>query len=249
AADMMVRYASATQDARDSGQSSLFGDDQSFARNPPLPDTVDWPQQERLQQEFDAVGFYLSAHPLEAYRKSCGRLGVVAWSDVASGAVRETRVQLVGIVGSRRIINSSRGGKMAFVQMSDESGAYEITVFSELLASDRELLESGVPLLVKVDVQRREEEIRLTAQQIRPLEDAAAQAAAGLRIFVRDSQPLASLAGVFREHSGAGRGRVSLVLDNEDQEIEMNLAETYRITPAVRAAIKAMPGIVEVQDL
>ena len=249
AADLMVRHASATQDARDSGQTSLFGEDQSFARNPPLPDAVDWPQQERLQQEFDAVGFYLSAHPLEAYRKSCSRLGVVSWSDVASGAVREARVQLVGIVGSRRIINSARGGKMAFVQMSDESGAYEITVFSELLASDRDLLESGVPLLVKVDVQRREDEIRLTAQQIRPLEEAAAQAAAGLRIFVRDSQPLPTLSGVFREHGGAGRGRVSLVLDIEDQEIEMSLPETYRITPAVRAAIKAMPGIVEVQDL
>src|SRR3546814_1572473 len=82
----------------------------------------DWSSDVCSSDLFDAIGFYLSAHPLEAYRKSCDRLGVLDWADVQAGRVRDIRVKMAGIVGARKIINSARGGKIAFVQMSDTSG-------------------------------------------------------------------------------------------------------------------------------
>jgi DNA polymerase-3 subunit alpha len=138
---------------------------------------------------------------------------------------------------------------MAFVQMSDASGAYEITVFSEVLAVSREMLESGVPLLATVDVQRWNEGFRLTAQDIQPLDEAAARAAAGLRVFLRDESPLGSLASVFRDHGENGRGRIHLLLEADDREIEMDLPGGYAISAAVRSAVKAIPGVIDVQDL
>ncbi|MBT8408318.1 MAG: DNA polymerase III subunit alpha, partial [Alphaproteobacteria bacterium] len=214
-----------------------------------LPDVEDWPTQERLQEEFEAIGFYLSAHPLESYKKSCQRIGAVDWADVLAGRVRgDAAVKLAGIVGARRIINGRRG-KLAFVQMSDATGAYEITVFSELLAASRDLLEGGVPLLVTAGIQKHEDNYRVTAMNIEPLDEAAANAAAGLRIFLRETDPVEALAGVFKDHGTKGRGQVTLVLDTDDREIEVLLDRQYRITPAMRNAVKSISGVVDVHDI
>ncbi|MDH3700458.1 MAG: DNA polymerase III subunit alpha [Alphaproteobacteria bacterium] len=247
AVEYLIRHASAAQNDRESNQVSLFGEALE-SRSITLPDVDDWPTEPRLQQEYEAIGFYLSAHPLESYAKSCERMGVVQWAEVAAGRVREPRVKLAGIVGGRRIINGRRG-KLAFVQMSDTSGAYEVTVFSELLASCREMLESGAPLLVTADIQSHDDSYRVTAIAIQELEDAAADAAEGLRIFLREPEPVDVLVGVFREHSTKGRGRVTLVLDTYDQEVEMVVPGGFRITPAMRSAVKAIPGIVDVHDI
>ena len=247
AVETLIRFASAAQNDRESRQVSLFGEGLETSRIA-LPDVADWPTQERLQHEYEAIGFYLSSHPLESYAKSCERMGVVKWADVAARRVREPRVKLSGIVGAKRIINGRRG-RLAFVQMSDTTGTYEVTVFSELLATARDLLESGAPLLVTVDIQPNEDGFRLTANRIQRLEEAASDAAAGLRIFLREPEPVPRLAGVFRDHSTRGKGRVTLVLDTEDREIEMAIPGGFRITPAMRAAVKSIPGVVDVHDI
>ncbi|NKB57054.1 MAG: DNA polymerase III subunit alpha [Alphaproteobacteria bacterium] len=249
AVEMLVRHANAAQNDRESNQVNLFGVEDTAAIIPPLPDVEDWAVQERLQQEFEAVGFYLSSHPLASYRKTCEKLGVKEWIAVTSGRMTEGRIKLAGIVSSRRFTTSSRGAKMAFVQMSDASGAFEVTVFSEVLAVSRELLESGAPLIATVDVQRWNEGFRLTAQDIQPLDEAAVRAAAGLRVFMRDKGPIDSLVSVFREHGERGPGKVRLMLEADDREIEMDLPQSYAISVAVRSAVKAIPGVIDVQDL
>jgi DNA polymerase-3 subunit alpha len=248
--DVVMRHAALAQFERESNQNSLFGGGDAAADlAPTIPDRPEWPVEEKLGREFDALGFYLSAHPMESHRQLCDRLGVVQYRDVASGAARGQSVTLAGIVGARRLTTSSRGSKMAFVQMSDASGGFEVTLFSEVLAGARELLEAGKPLVMKVEVQRREEDIRLTAGRVELLDDVAAHAAAGLRIFLRDEAAVDTLAAVFREHGARGRGRVSLVLDAGDREVEMELGQGYAIGAAMRGAIKSIPGIVDVQDL
>jgi DNA polymerase-3 subunit alpha len=249
AVELLMKFAVTAQTERTSNQASLFGGDSVSIPLPVLRACEAWPAQEILQQEFEAIGFYLSSHPLKSYAQTCKKMGIVEWALVESGRVRDGRIKLAGIVTSRRFTTSSRGSKMAFVQLSDASGAYEITVFSEVLALGRELIESGAPLLVSADVQRWNDGFRVTAQDIQPLEDAAAKAASGLRVFVRDERPLNSLAKVFSEHGEKGRGRVQIVIEAPDQEIEMDLQRGYAISGAVRSAIKAIPGIVEVQDL
>ena len=249
AVEMLVRHASAVQNDRESKQVNLFGAEDVAVAAPRLPAVEDWLAQERLQQEFEAVGFYLSSHPLQSYAKICEKLDVVEWTAVSSGRMSEGRIKLAGIVAARRFTTSSRGSKMAFVQMSDASGTYEITVFSEVLALCRELLESGVPLLATVDVQRWNDGFRLIAKNIQPLDEAAARATKGLCVFVRDKTPLPSLATVFRDHGEKGAGRVRLMLEGQDREIEIDLPGGYAISVAMRAAVKAIPGVIDVRDL
>ena len=111
------------------------------------------------------------------------------------------------------------------------------------------MLESGVPLIAVVDVQRWNDGFRLTAQDVQPLEEAAVKAAKGLWVFVREEAPLSSLATVFRDHGERGPGKVRLTLEAGDREIEMDLPQGFAISVALRSAVKAIPGVVDVQDL
>ena len=73
AVEALTRHSQATHESRGSNQNSLFGDD-TAQRRPPLPKVPDWAPMERLQNEFAAIGFYLSSHPLAAYERSLERL-------------------------------------------------------------------------------------------------------------------------------------------------------------------------------
>ena len=251
ACEMLLRYAAAVADERESQQVNLFGDGDEPRHRPALPAAQDWPPIERLQHEFDAIGFYLSSHPLDAYGKSLERIGVVRYADVparlAGGGA--TRFKLAGIVIGRKERNSARGNRFAFVQMSDASGVFEVMLFSEVLSQSRQLLESGQTLLVTVDARVEADTVRLAAQRIEPLDGVAAQAAAGLTVFLTEPDALAPLRGLMQRESG-GRGRVSVVVPLPPaREVEILLPGGFKISPRVRAAVKSLPGILDVHDL
>ncbi len=252
-AESIVRHAAAAAEERESAQENLFGGDASEERSLALalPDVGDWPDMERLRQEFDAIGFYLSDHPLNAYTAVLERLKVVTAISLA-GQVPRDRVQhkLAGVVIGRQERTSRQGNRFAFLQLSDTGGMYEVMVFSELLSARRDILESGRPLLVTVNADLRNDEApRMTAQAIEPLDRAAEQSSAGLKVFIGDPTPLESLKSILeRGAGGPAKGRVSLVLDLEGSpEVEIELPETYRVSAELRRAIKAIPGVA-VQD-
>ncbi len=249
-AETLVRHAAAAASERDSAQVSLFGSD---AAEPSarlmLPEVDDWPALERLRHEFEAIGFYLSAHPLDDYGGMLERLGVSTFADLRRRpASPQGRRKLAGIVVGKQERTSRQGNRFAFVQLSDTSGVFEVIVFSELLGQHRELLESGQPLLVTVSVDSRDdgEAPRLTAQGLAPLDQAAAEASTGLKLFLSDQAPLDSLKAVLGRDAGAkGRGRIALVLTLQGgEEAELELPGTYRLSSPLRQAIKAIPGLV-----
>jgi DNA polymerase III subunit alpha len=252
AIDLLLRQASLAAEERTSKQESLFGGfDSSFVERPKLPVVEDWPPVEKLQHEFDAIGFYLSSHPLDPYGKSLERAGILSFVDLpaAMAANSATRFKLAGIVVGKKERTSARGNRFAFVQLSDTSGVFEVTLFSDVLTSVRELLDSGQPLIVTVDVRSDEQSLRLTAQRIEPLDNVVAQAAAGLKVFVGAEEALARLKGLFQREAVAGRGRISVVLDLPSSEVEIALPGGFRVDPRIRAAVKSLPGIIDVHDI
>jgi DNA polymerase-3 subunit alpha len=255
AAELLLRQASRAAEERQDGQVSLFAGiaglaDAGFAARPALPVVPDWPPVERLQNEFDAIGFYLSSHPLDPYGRSLERAGILRWVDLpaALAAGGATRFRLAGIVIGKKERTSARGSRFAFVQLSDTSGVFEVTLFSEVLAQARALIDGGQPLIVTLDVRREEESLRLTAQKLEPLDSVVAHAAAGLRVFVGEVDALARLKSLIGREAG-GRGRVTLVLDLPGSEVEVSLPGGFRVDPKIRAAVKSLPGIVDVHDI
>jgi len=251
-AELLLRHASRAAEDRVSKQESLFGGiDSAFAARPSLPVVEDWPPVEKLQHEFDAIGFYLSSHPLDPYGKSLERAGILKFIDLpaALAAHASTRFRLAGIVVGKKERTSARNHRYAFVALSDTSGVFEITVFSDVLTQARALLDGGQPLIVTVDVRSEEQSLRLTAQRIEPLDKVVAHAAAGLKVFLGSEEALARLKGLFQREAVGGRGRVTVVLDLPDNEVEIALPGGFRVDPKIRAAVKSLPGIVDVHDI
>ncbi len=252
AIDLLLRQANLAAEERTSKQVTLFGGiDNAFVERPKLPLVEDWPPVEKLQHEFDAIGFYLSSHPLDPYGKSLERAGILAFAGLSAAlaANSSTRFRLAGIVVGKKERTSARGNRFAFVSLSDTTGVFEVTVFSDVLAGTRDLLDGGQPLIVTVDVRSEEQNLRLTVQKIEPLDQVVAQAAAGLKVFVGAEDALARLKGLFQREAVSGRGRVTVVLDLPSSEVEITLPGGFRVDPRIRAAVKSLPGIVDVHDI
>ena len=263
AAEHIARAAANAAETRAVGQGGLFVGEAGGATLM-LKDGPDWPVEQRLARESAAVGFYLSAHPLDAYGEVCRRLGVIRWRDapamLASGQAAKGReggalLRFAGVMGAKRERISQRGARYAFAQFSDQSGQFEVTLFAETLNTARELLESGAPVLLICSAQQEEETIRLTAQSVQALDDAAARKSAGIRVFLRDPAALASLRDVLAKDR-RGDGRVELVLDlgpdrptGAPPEVAIRLNGGWTLGKHVRGAIKQMPGVVDLHDL
>ncbi|CAN5770963.1 DNA polymerase III subunit alpha [soil metagenome] len=247
--EALTRHSQATHEARGSNQNSLFGDD-TAQRRTALPKVPDWAPMERLQNEFAAIGFYLSSHPLASYERSLERLRVTRAADLQTLLARGApgRIKLAGMVIDRQERTSAKGNRFAFVQCSDQSGAFELTIFSELLGSKRNLLEPGQAVLVSVDGRLDGEQVKLTAQTVEKLEDAVVNAAAGLRIVLSDPVALEALRKTLE--GKRGRGRVTLVVPMpDDAEAEVTLPGSYSIAAGLRDAIGGLPGIAQVEEI
>ena len=249
AAELLLRHAGLVSAERITGQSNLFGEAVEDVPTPHLPAVDDWPEADRLGHEFEALGFYLSAHPLDAYGDSLARLDVVEAAAFAGGTVAFAR--LAGVVLARRERNSRRG-RAAVLQMCDRGGLYELGVFPECRIDDRALLEKGRSLLVDAAAQREDDRVRLTARRIESLDARAARQSGGFRVFVAENVALPALrAVVARERGqGPGHGRLTLVVPFADRgEVEIDLEGAYLASPAARAALKSVPGVRDVHDL
>ena len=250
----ILKHAHAAAEERDSSQISLFGGGSAGGGAAPLklPVTSDWPPMDRLNHEFEAIGFYLSSHPLDAYRKTLARHGVRLIAEVNANP-EPGPVRLAGTVIGKKERTSAKGNRYAFVQFSDMSGVFEAIVFSDTLATARSLLEIGRSLMVRAAVQVEGETFRLTAQGLESLEDVAARTAAGVRIVVTTPESLSPIRDIIADKSagsgGGKKGQVKLVsrLDT-GHEVEFDLGDR-RLTPAALLALRNVSGVLEASEI
>ncbi|WP_430240698.1 DNA polymerase III subunit alpha [Neorhizobium sp. DAR64861/K0K2] len=246
--DRVIGYAQRAQEEKVSGQSDFFG---SGAASGPeklvLPTFNPWMPSEMLMREYQVLGFYLSAHPLDTYGAVLDKMRVQTFADFST-AVRAgaTAGRLAGTVTGRQERKTRTGNKMGIVMFSDSTGQFEAVLFSEALAQYRDLLEPGKSLVITVQADERPEGIGLRIQTVQSLEEQSVRMQKALRVFVRDSGPLKTVA---RHLNARGDGLVSFIVIKDDgkREIEVELTERYRISPEIAAALKAAPGVLDVE--
>ncbi len=242
-AETVLRRAQATAEERVSSQIGLFGG--SGAPDPlRLPEMPDWPDLERLTQEAEAIGFHLSAHPLDAYQGALKRLGVVGSAHLADRArAGVTRIKVAGTVVNVKERNTKTGNRMAWVRLSDGAGGFEVTLFSETLNRCRELLAEGTAILVTTEAKMEGETLRLTASEVEGLERAAAGVGQEMRIDLTGAEAVAVIRDLLARE-GRGKGRVILLprLAGQ-QEVEVALPGLFNTGPRLAQAIKMLPGV------
>jgi DNA polymerase III subunit alpha len=249
-AETILRRAQADQEEKASGQIGLFGAISNKPEPLRLPDVPDWPPLERLAFEAEAVGFHLTAHPLDAYGPALKRLSVTQSIHVESRAAAGiSRVKIAGTVVAIKERITRTGSRMAWVRVSDAAGSVEVTCFSEVLNRSREILASGSNVLITADLKTEGEAVRVTAMDITPLDQAAASAGACIRVWLRETAAVPHIREVLGRESG-GRGRVTLVPRiGGEQDVEIALPGGYNVTPRLAQALKSLPGVDQVEEV
>jgi DNA polymerase III subunit alpha len=226
-----------------------------------VPAREPWLPAERLQREYEAVGFFLSGHPLDDYAAALKRLRVQSWTEFARAVKTGVGAgRVAGTVVSRTERRTKSGSKMGIIGLSDPSGHYEAVLFAEGLAQYRDLLEPGTAVLLFLTAEVQGDEVRARIQSVEPLDEAAAKMHRGLRVFLRDAEPLAGVARRLEASQKRGNGdgngaeaadgEVSMVLLLQNgSEVEVKLPGRFKVSPQIAGAIKAVSGVVTVEAL
>jgi DNA polymerase III subunit alpha len=255
--DALVSYSAAVHEARASSQVSLFGEAGADIPEPRLPACDDWQPTERLGHEHQAVGFYLSGHPLDDYAGALKRKQVLTLAEVERRAASGPFVtKMAGAVSARQERKSARGNRFAFVQLSDMTGLYEVTVFSDTLDQARQYLEPGQNVVLTVEATMEAETLKLLARGAQPIDTVVADAgASGIRVHIDSPDAVAAVAAVLaRAQASAGRakgGPVRFCITDHAaaQEYDIETGLICPITPQIRGAVKSLSGVVLVEEL
>jgi DNA polymerase-3 subunit alpha len=205
----------AQQDRR-SGQASIFA---LFAgaKNaappppPPLPDVPEWPEAEILQGEKEALGFYLTSHPLKKHRAAIARYASASAKSLAGRSGAEVLVG--GMVAQIRARPDKKGNMMAFLTFEDLEGSFDAVVFARVYEAAKALLAPEAIVFLKGTVDTSRESPSVIVNEVIPIERVDAELAAEVRIALgRAPIDDARLAALVAALEGA-RGQCPVVLE------------------------------------
>lgn len=132
-AELLSRYAQSCTNERESAVGNLFENDDSNISLPPLSNARPWSNQDKLEAEFGALGFYLTGHPLDEdadLLKNC-RVVPLARFHTPDAPQEKGGSRIAARIESVRQIHSQRGRPMLILNLSDPSGALETRWFQK----------------------------------------------------------------------------------------------------------------------
>ena len=250
--DNILRHIAAASELKASAQTSLFGAEELNAKVK-LQEKPDWPELERLQNEAEVIGFYLSAHPLDIYADSMARLGVKSYADVVKGIKTGDKIvaNLAGCLQGFQKKISKSGKPFAFVRLSDTSAAYEGMLWSEGINKYSAAIESGVPLLVQMVIEKQEDDRppRMMFNSIRTLDEAITESSKGLEISVNDVAALRPITqALLKEHFGPNK--IYIKPELPDWDVRIVLPRSYALdNGGLMTALRSISGVTHVKEL
>lgn len=187
------------------GQTTMFDLMPQSQAKPQLPKSKPWREPEKLAFEKEALGFYLSGHPLSPYREQIKRLAAFDTS-TCQQATDKSEVALCGIVASLKEIRTKKGKRMAFIRLEDTLGALEVVVFNEVYEACVTLLQSEQPIYVTGEVNHHEDTVKILAREILSLEDMRLRKSSSVHLKVEadlmNPKAFQQLKSVLEKHPG-----------------------------------------------
>jgi DNA polymerase-3 subunit alpha len=243
--DILLASAQQATIDRTSAQVSLFGDAsaQQQMNRRELKAIEEWPVIEKLNHERGAIGFYLSAHPLEPYQPLFRKLGVVSSEKLMMPMNDRQQLKLAGILIAIKLRSGPRG-RSAFVTLSDAEGQYEVAIFDEALLNRHHAeLVSGAALYLGIDVRIGDRGTRLLVTKIEPLDSMVEQVRTqALTVQVTDVACIAPLKRMLGEPADRG-AKVELHVQIPDGLVKLALPGAYHVGAQQLMQLQAIDGI------
>jgi DNA polymerase III subunit alpha len=230
-----------------SGQSSIFElGDEPAANGPkhhdPIP-SEEWEKAEKLAFEKEALGLYVSEHPLSGIREALRRK-----TDAQMVELERRRdgdvVTVGGIVGALRQTTTKKGEPMVFMRLDDVSGSVETIVFNSVYGAARDLLEADRILVVKGRIDHKEGETKLIAMEVAPFEATPERSEVRLKLDARKAPAgtIQELAALLREYPG--EAPVVAAIETSGGPLTLAFGPDYRVRPEpdLFAEVKSLLG-------
>ncbi|MCF6265538.1 MAG: DNA polymerase III subunit alpha [Desulfuromusa sp.] len=229
----------------ESGQDSLFGTKEILSVGGhgygDLPDIEEWDEKTLLSYEKEALGFYVTGHPLARYSDSIKRFATCETSDLAERTDKE-KVRVCGIVSGIKELITKKGDRMAFITLEDLSGSVEIIVFPEVYSAAMELLKGEDPLLVSGDLDVGEEACKILATEVALLRDVKKTLAKLVHIRLTtpglDELQMRQLKGIIQRYRGKCAVQLHIVIPNRS-ETTITLPEQLKMSATDQAMADA----------
>ena len=237
AVDGALDHGSRRQRDRDRGQHELFGE--SDAGGPDgigmrLPDVGPWTEGQQLAFEKEALGLYLSGHPIDRFRDDLERAGVRSIETLKGS---QASVTVGGIISQCRRLRTKKGDPMAVVTLEDRAGRLETVVFPEAFRKYGRLLDVDKLVVVTGKLDMDDESSRLVASGVRPIDTVLGDMGRAMAIHLAsppaDRATLEALAKVLGRHQGNGRVELEIELRGQTPAVKVRASLSgTRIRPS-----------------
>ena len=259
--DEVMRWAASRAEERASAQIGLFGGGGGEAMPLPLPAVASWGAEEELAAEREAIGFFITGHPLDRYEQDLRK-----FTTATTGTLRtrgrelppgdgerngrpdtRPRVKLGGVIHSLRLKNSKKGDRYATFVLEDKEGVVEVIAWPDTYRRHEAELQGGAPVVVAGALEISDERCQVIADEILPLARAHAESIRQVHVRVslasvgRDA--LAVLKDVLAAHPGPCDTFLHLERD-DDRETVLALPASLRVTAggAIVNAVERLLG-------
>ncbi|MEN9785647.1 MAG: polymerase alpha subunit [Pseudomonadota bacterium] len=241
-----IASAQDAQARRTAGQVGLFGAVPSGGLTFQMPKVGEWPVGERMRHEKDALGFFLTGHPVEDYADEVARWAT-APLDQLERVREEADVAVCGMPATLKIIKTKKTGEpMAFVQLEDLGGSVEVVFFPRAFAASRAVLESGRPMLVRGKLERKAEGVKVLAEGVEAMDELREKRTRAVAIHLRPDELADDGLDVLRALLESNRGACPAHVVVEDAaagyRARVRLGEGWRVT-ATRALVDGIRGM------
>ncbi len=249
--EKMLDWVQSRRKALDQGQKSIFDlmSAQDVQKRGPftIPEIPEWPSNEKLKYEKEALGFYFSGHPLEPYREWLALITPYRIANLENLAGGQ-RVALGGAISEAKVKTTRRGDRMAIIKLEDGEDSLEVLVFPELFRQAEDLIEEKGLVFVTGRFEKDERGPKVLAEKLVPLERAPEVLSGKIQLLLQGEKINVSQLKAIRDILSTGKGRfpVELVLKFVEGEVVLDLDGSFRIDPLPELAqnLKALFGYV-----
>jgi DNA polymerase-3 subunit alpha len=238
--DKSMEHAQKAQRDAESGQHGLFGvfeQEQTQGQNEQLPDTPDWDEHQRLANEKEILGFFITGHPLEKYRDKLQDLSALSTAEIAaikSSTGKDENISTAGIITNIRVLKSKKGDFYAQGTLEDMLGTVEMVVFPDAYRKLGDKVKLEVPVLVRGGLRVEEgSNPKLMVNDIQPLEEAKVPLPRSLRIRIPVENANEAIVDDLHQLFAQRKGDAKVLFDVERKDDFMVVmeAEGYNVLP------------------
>ena len=233
----IIQTIKSKHDEKTSNQTNLFNevnnkDNDTFK----FETTKPWTKKELLSEEFISLGFYISDHPLNEYKEFFTQLKIISYKDFLEG--NESEALVAGTIMSIQEKKSVKGNSYAIVKFSDNKSEYEIFLFADIFASNREKLKESNSFILTLYKEKNTDEnsvLRVNIKKIMDLSDLVNKTCERVSIELNNREKLTELNDLLKSN---GETRISVILRDRNKNYSFELEKTRKFDFSLFSLIK-----------